>query len=345
MDNRRRTEDFTEMLETPVHSPGPGPLSYFFQCLEDQFIRTEPRAHAYNYLCDLLAIPGQRAGRERHVGGGEDGRNRLLTTAQWDEDAVRDRVRDLVVENFGMRDSYLILAEDGFVKKGKTSAGVGRQYCESSGRVDNYQIGLFLLYADRTGNAAAIDRELLLSPCWSENPVGRRRAGIPGREQLYSRELSALAMVERALDRSVPASWVIADAPYYGDSGSFREALERRRMPYVLASNSAGPPVAKEDTRDGFVRWRLARGGGGSYLCYAPSWTGLSDLIPAASQGHVVRSHFVSARAEAGLARYSVRKWRAWYRHMTLAMFAHAVLRVTQPPARSPHSGTLCGHV
>nr|WP_160501914.1 transposase [Streptomyces sp. BA2] len=269
--------------------------------------------------------------------GSEDGRNRLLTTARWDEDKVRDRVRDLVVGHLATRDTSLVIAEEGFIKKGSSSAGVSRQYCTTSRRVENCQIGVFLLSKDALGNTMAIDRELLIPPPWADSLAARRQAGIPDKRQCLSREETALVMISRALDSGVPARWVMADTPYYGDSVEFRSALERRRMPYALASNHNGPLVWQQTVPDGYIRWQFARREGGSYLCYAPARTALGECAEAAaSAGYAVRAHFASAREEAGLDRYSARKWRAWYRHMTLAMFAHAVLRITANPPALP---------
>lgn len=43
---------------------------------------------------------------------------------------------------------------------------------------------------------------------------------------------------------------------------------------------------------------------------------------------------FAEAKNEAGLDHYQVRKYRAWYRHVTLSMLAHAFLAVTARAAR-----------
>ncbi|MFE0423308.1 IS701 family transposase [Streptomyces sp. NPDC058953] len=305
---------------------GPGPLDYFFQWLDGEFGRAEPRRHALRYLRGLL----EPAGAGAAASGAEDGRNRLLTTAQWDEGSVRDRVREMVLACMGSDESVLVVAEDGFLKKGNGSAGVARQYSAASGRIDNYQIGLFLLHVDPRGTACAVDRELLVPQSRAEDPVHRERTGIPARPELSFREDLALAMVERALDAGAPARWVTADAPYYGENPAFRAALERRGTPYVLLSHTSGPPVTRTPADDGFAHWRLGREGGGSYLCYAPSDTGVDELVAVAARRTTAAGYFASARREAGLDRYSVRKWRAWYRHMTLAMFAHAFLAATR---------------
>ncbi|MCT2593267.1 transposase [Streptomyces sp. N2-109] len=301
--------------------PGAASLRRFCRRLEGQFTRAEPREHAYAYLCSLLS---QTTGTPT---GWADGRNRLLTTTRWDEDQVRDMVRDVVVEHLGSPDAVLVLAEEGFVKKGDHSAGVERQYCASTGRADNYQIGLFLLYADSPGTVSVIDRELLLPSSWREGTPRCERAGIPPGLHRGDRGEPAAAMVERALDAGVPARWVVTDTPGFGDSPRLRAALEARRMPYVLSSAESAS-FGRTAGIDGFERWRVARWDGGSYVCFAPRGTECGALREAMGRAALAAPCLAAARREAALDRYAVRQWRAWYRHMTLAMFAHAFLTV-----------------
>src|SRR5947209_4434433 len=72
-----------------------------------------------------------------------DGLQRLLARAVWDPERMRDEVRDYVVEHLGAVDGVLIVDETGFVKKGRASAGVSRQYTGTSGKVDNCQVAVF----------------------------------------------------------------------------------------------------------------------------------------------------------------------------------------------------------
>jgi len=76
-----------------------------------------------------------------------DGMQRLLATADWNPDRVRDDLRDYVVEHLGDPGAVLVVDETGFLKKGSRSAGVARQYSGTAGRVENCQIGVFLGYA------------------------------------------------------------------------------------------------------------------------------------------------------------------------------------------------------
>jgi SRSO17 transposase len=80
-----------------------------------------------------------------------DGMQRLLNFCAWDADAVRDAVRRCVVRHLGDRAAVLAVDETGFLKKGKMSAGVARQYTGTAGRVENCQVGVFLAYAAPDG--------------------------------------------------------------------------------------------------------------------------------------------------------------------------------------------------
>lgn len=76
---------------------------------------------------------------------------RLLRRADWDVDGVRDDVRYYVIEHLGDRLGVLIGDETGFIKKGRRSAEVQRQYSGTAGRTENCQIGTFLAYASKHG--------------------------------------------------------------------------------------------------------------------------------------------------------------------------------------------------
>ncbi len=82
---------------------------------------------------------------------------RLLRTAAWDADAVRDDVRAFVAGQLGQPDGVLVCDETGFLKKGTGSVGVQRQYSGTAGRIENSQLGVFLSYASARGRAL-IDR-------------------------------------------------------------------------------------------------------------------------------------------------------------------------------------------
>src|SRR6478609_5054277 len=104
---------------------------------------------------------------------------RLLNFYAWDEDRVRDAVRRYVVRAFGHPAGVLVADETGFLKKGRMSAGVQRQYSGTAGRVENCQLGVFLAYASPAGRAL-IDAELYLPRSWTGDRARCAEAGVPG---------------------------------------------------------------------------------------------------------------------------------------------------------------------
>ena len=162
---------------------------------------------------------------------------RLLATADWDPDLVRDDLRAYVVEHLGDPGGVLVVDETGFLKKGSTSVGVQRQYSGTAGKVDNCQLGVFLAYASAKGRAF-IDRELYLPKAWTEDRARCRAARVPEEVGFRTKPQLARVMLERALDAGVPASWVTADE-VYGQDPALRGWLEGRRMAYVLAIKSS----------------------------------------------------------------------------------------------------------
>ena len=69
------------------------------------------------------------------------------------------------------------------------------------------------------------------------------------------------------------------------------------------------------------------------YRCYSPEPVTLAELAAVAGARWGIEDCFAEAKNEAGLDHYQVRRYRAWYRHVTLAMLAHAYLSVTAATA------------
>ncbi len=207
--------------------------------LAPHFARPEPRARARAYLQTVLAGVERRNGWQLAEAAGEAtpyGMQRLIASATWDADAVRDDLRAYVVEHLGAPDGVLIVDETGFRKKGDQSAGVQRQYSGTAGRIDNCQVGVFLAYASPRGHAF-LDRELYLPKEWCEDRPRCRAAGVPDTVPFRTKPVLAQQMLERALDAGVPAAWVTGDE-VYGSNRRLRMWLEARRQPFVLAVRS-----------------------------------------------------------------------------------------------------------
>src|SRR5215212_4861410 len=133
------------------------------------FVHPEPRQQAGRYLEGLLGSVRRTNGWQlaEHLGDARPWRTqRVLSHVLWDEEAARDLCRDYAIERLGAADAVLVVDETGFLKKGRHSAGVARQYSGAAGRIENSQVGVFLAYGSRKGHAL-VDRRLYLPEGWA----------------------------------------------------------------------------------------------------------------------------------------------------------------------------------
>jgi len=351
--------------------------------MAQRFARPEPRRRALQYLKGLLSSVERKNGWQLAEQAGEgtpDGMQRLLATADWDAEQVRDDLRAYVVEHLGDPTAVLVVDETGFVKKGPKSVGVQRQYSGTAGRIENCQIGVFLAYAGAQGRTF-LDRELYLPKEWAADTARRREAAVPEGVAFRTKPQLARVMLERALAAGIPARWVTGDEVYGGDL-RLRVWLEEHRVPHVLAikrteplwttttwtqvtaetlaaavpdeawerrsagEGAKGPRVydwARVPIRPlrepGWDYWLLVRRSLADptdlayYVCFCPAGTALAELVRVAGTRWAIEESFESAKGEVGLDHYEVRRWPGWYRHITLALLAHAYLTVTRAAA------------
>src|SRR5919202_1672962 len=133
------------------------------------------------FLDGLLGPERRKTGWMRAEAAGDRGpwrQQALLGRAHWDADALRDLVRDYVVETLAEPDAVLVIDETGFLKQGKASCGVARQYTGSAGKITNCQIGFFAASVSRHGHAL-IDRALYLPKAWTDDPARPAATRVP----------------------------------------------------------------------------------------------------------------------------------------------------------------------
>jgi SRSO17 transposase len=349
-------------------------ISEVIQRLGKHFSRAEPRRRAITYLLGLLSNVPRKNGSNLAAYAQEsvpDGMHRLLTTAKWDVDGVRDELREYVIRRLGCDTAVLAVGQTSFRKKGEHSAGVQRQYSETSRRIENCQIGLFLSYLSPAG-IAFIDRELYLPEEWWKDGKRFTHAGIT-KAAFASRAELAFSMVRRAFENGVPNSWVVT-TEFDGSAADISNWLEAQRSPYVIKIRpstrltiqvSARLAEMRAETilrqasirrlrgfqvgeaqwlrlplvlnaRTGTVRWLMVgRSLNGKRLTYYQAFgqagTSLLEIARVASASAVVNNELTLAKSKVGLAEYEARRYEAWYRHVTLALFAHALLG--KPPS------------
>jgi SRSO17 transposase len=366
-------------------------FSELFALVAGEFAQAPSRRRARGYLLGLLSHAERKNSwsiAELAGDAGPGGMQRLLNFYAWDEDRVRDVLRRYVTARFGDPAGVLVADETGFLKKGRRSAGVQRQYSGTAGRVENCQLGVFLAYAAPDGSRALIDRELYLPESWASDRGRCREAGIGDEVAFATKPELARQMVGRAVAAGVPFSWFAADE-VYGQNPGLRDWLEENGISYVMAvpcsqrcATAAGQLRADElagrvpargwqalSCGDGskgprLYDWALVRLAGGRhllvrrslvpdakgrlelafFLCSAPAGTTLAELAAVAGARWAVEDCFAEAKNETGLDHYQVRRYRAWYRHVTLSMLAHAFLAVTAAAAnRAAASGGQTG--
>jgi SRSO17 transposase len=374
-------------LVPPETAPAGEPVAWpeafgeLFALVAGEFAQAPSRWRARSYLLGLLSHSERKNGwtiAEFAGDAGPEGMQRLLNFYAWDEDAVRDALRRYVVRAFGDPAGVLAADETGFLKKGRRSAGVQRQYSGTAGRVENCQLGVFLAYAAPDGNRALIDRELYLPESWTSDRDRCREAGIVDDVAFATKPELARKMLERAVAAGVPFAWFTADEAY-GQNPGLRDWLEEQRISYVMAvpvsepcATGAGKIRAGEmASRVPAGAWQVLSCGDGSkgprlydwaliglagpghqllvrraltpnakgelelafFLCSTPPGATLAELVAVAGARWAIEDCFAEAKNETGLDHYQVRRYRAWYRHITLSMLAHAFLAVTAAAA------------
>jgi SRSO17 transposase len=193
------------------------------------------------FLDALLGAERRKTGWMRAEAAGDPGpwrQQALLGRARWDADVLCDVVRDYAVETLGDPDAVLVVDETGFLKQGKTSCGVARQYTGSAGKITNCQIGVFAAYVSRHGHAF-IDRALYLPKAWTDDPTRLAAAHVPAGTAFATKPQLARAMIERAIAADVPFRWVAGDSIY--GVGEIETALRRAGKGYVLGVNATHP--------------------------------------------------------------------------------------------------------
>ena len=203
------------------------------------FAQERVAASAGLFLDGLLGPERRKTGWMRAEAAGDPGpwrQQAILGRGRWEADALRDVVRDYALETLAEPDAVLVIDETGFLKKGKSSCGVGRQYTGWAGKITNCQVGVFAAYASDKGHAF-IDRALYLPKDWTKAPDRMRAAHVPDGVGFATKPRLALDMIERAIGAGVPFAWVAADT-VYGVS-EIEMALRRAGRGYVLGVTGA----------------------------------------------------------------------------------------------------------
>ena len=155
-------------------------------------------------------------------------------------------MRDDTLETLSDADAVLVIDETGFLKQGKASCGVGRQYTGSAGEITNCQIGVFATYVSGKGHAF-IDRQLYLPKAWTDDSARLAAAHVPP-------ETGFASMIGKA-DHPVPQGSAAERRRRAPPGGANGRACDRGRCP-LQPSAACGSRFLEDGSAKG--RWVTA---------------------------------------------------------------------------------------
>ena len=202
----------------------------------DACIKTQPsRKHMRTYLNGQLGSLKRKSIEPIALEAGIAVRTlqEFLSIHRWDEDAVARRLREIVMRDHADPNAIGVIDETSFVKKGVKTAGVQRQYCGHTGKVENCVVTVHLGYVTPEFHAL-VDGDLYLpEESWAEDRERCREARIPEEVVYRPKWRIALDVLKRTLDDGVQLRWITADE-LYGRSREFRNTVSDWGLNYVV---------------------------------------------------------------------------------------------------------------
>jgi SRSO17 transposase len=241
-------EDAMERIELRAVA---GKLTKLHGRFEDHFGRVEAREHSRSYLRGLLLTEGrksvepmallesQRLPGEAFEQSAALAIQRFLTVSPWEAWAVQREIQAVFAEEFVPSGKEWaigtvgVVDESGFEKRGHDSVGVQRQWCGRLGKVENCQVGVFLVGVTPEATVL-LDHQLFLPESWAKDRPRRRKVRVPESIRFQSKPEIATALLQRTEQHGlVRFDWLIADEEY-GRNGTFLDDLERRQQRYLM---------------------------------------------------------------------------------------------------------------
>lgn len=251
----------------------------------------EPLAELYG--CDPLEV--------QHM---HDKLLHFVSGSSWDDHDVRQFAARYAIEELSRHEPVTtwVIDDTGFLKQGKHSVGVQRQYTGSAGKITNCQIGVSLCVATAT-TQLPLDFELYLPEAWTTDPLLRKRGKVPESVGFKTKTHLALDMIERAVRAEIPGEILLADSAY-GDSNEFRSTVEVLGLDYAVGVSSnitvhlvdasgraRGPAISAKDlaTKSSLrfrrITWRAGtRHELSARFCFVRVKTAHDDGLPLASR-------------------------------------------------------------
>jgi SRSO17 transposase len=304
-------------------------LQEYASLFRDDFPRCDQARWAEVYMQGLLSSSRRKnietlaqhvaMPRDRLVADAAQALQNFLNQSPWDEQRPWKRFRELMADRYAHPDGILAVDDLTFLKQGRHSVGVQRQYSTALGRKVNCQIAVGLHYLSPRGDCPLAMR-LYLPQAWLRQPQRLDLAGVPANfRTVATKGQIALELLDQVRAEGIPARYLIAGSSY-GASQEFREALSERALDYVVGvlENQAGPgEFLLEGQGEGKIDYALAR----------PALTLSRPQAERLWQGrHVVARAYQRMRDDLGLDHFEGRSWRGFHHHLCLVTLAYGFL-------------------
>jgi len=212
-----------------------GDLDRFLSLFGDCFARSEGRDHLRRYVRAQLSSIERKSVEPMADALGMAPRTLqdFLATHTWDHERALDRLQELVAESHHCDEAIGLIDETSFPKRGDRTAGVQRQYCGATGKIDNCVVTVGLGYADLRGRfRCTLDHRIFLPESWANDRGRCREAHVPDGLTHQPKWKIALDMLERCQANGVRFAWLTFDEGY-GCNAQFLETLHRMGQTYV----------------------------------------------------------------------------------------------------------------
>ena len=265
-------------VDMSAFSSAPGAQQRRFAAYLDSLAQAAEHADRVEPLkayCTGLLLPGERKSVEPmaarlapdNVRQTHQSLHHLVAHAPWSDEVLLQQVRQSVLPAMEQNGPAIawIVDDTGFLKKGRHSVGVARQYCGQIGKQDNCQVAVSLSIATEDASLPIAWR-LYLPEIWAEDKERRKEAGVPKEIRFQTKPTIALEQIRKAVKDEVPMAPVLADAAY-GDNYDFREGITELGLRYVVGVREhttvwepgESPLPAKQQTGRGRPGTRLRR--------------------------------------------------------------------------------------
>jgi SRSO17 transposase len=240
---RRSWRDLVTVVDIEIDGASEQRLRDYLDGIGDILGTPQRRANFARYAFGLIG-DGDRKSMEpivaragasvSHMDAAHQRMQEFITNSGWDDHAVRLAAARHALEPMTKTAvAWAWIVDDtGFLKQGKHSVGVQRQYTGSAGKVTNCQIGVSLSIATPQDHVA-VDFELYLPTCWANDAARRAEARIPDDVVFKTKPQLALAMLRRAVKAKLPRGTVLADEGY-GGSPEFREGCRKLGLDFAV---------------------------------------------------------------------------------------------------------------